>query len=479
MRGGSLKAEHGTGRVMAPFVRRQYGDELYDVMRQLKQLCDPSAILNPGVIINDDPQAHLNDFKHPEPVEEEVDRCVECGYCEPVCPSKDLTLTPRQRIVARRAIARAEATGQHDLAREIERDYGYAGVDTCAVDGMCVTACPVMINTGDLVRRLREESQNPALAAGWKAASKAWGPVTRTASTALTVAASVPTGLVKPLTTLGRAVLGADTVPEYSADLPGGGPARRTREGVLGEGDGDPIAVYLPACVNSMFGAPAGGVGVTEAFVRLIERAGLRVIVPGGIESLCCSTPWTSKGYAAGREVMAERVIAAVRQDSVEGDLVIVSDATSCTEGFQKMFGEAGLSYRTEDAISFVARNVIPRLEAPAVVANSLVLHPTCSSLQLGLDDDLRSLGEFVAGEATVPEAWGCCGFAGDRGMLHPELTASATAAQAAEVRARDADAHASCNRTCEMAMTRATGREYRHILELVEEATRPTGTGK
>ncbi len=58
--------------------------------------------------------------------------------------------------------------------------------------------------------------------------------------------------------------------------------------------------------------------------------------------------------------------------------------------------------------------------------------------------------------------------------MLHPELTASATAAEAAEVRALDASAHASCNRTCEIGMSRATGRGYRHVLELLEEVTRP-----
>lgn len=469
--GGNLKAEHGTGRVMAPFVRRQYGDELYEVMRELKRLCDPAGILNPGVIITDDPASHLSDVKSVVQIEHEADRCVECGYCEPVCPSKDLTLTPRQRIVVRRAMQRAEQAGDHALARELERDYDYEGVDTCAVDGMCVTACPVLINTGTLVKRLRREDQNPVLAAGWSAAAAGWGAVTRAGAVALTVADAAPEALVRGATTLGRAVLGADTVPEYSADLPGGGRGRRRLRGQRGSGDGAPIALYLPACVNSMFGATRAGGGVTDAFVRLCERAGIRVIVPDAIESMCCSTPWTSKGYNGGRERMLRRVVAAVSETDPSGTLRIVSDAVSCTEGFAHLLEDAGIEVIVEDAVTFAAREILPRLGEVPQRIETLALHPTCSSTQLGVNDDLMRLAAAVAVNPVTPDSWGCCGFAGDRGMLHPELTASATAAQAAEVQAMDADAHASCNRTCEIGMTRATGSEYRHILELLAEA--------
>lgn len=473
--GGNLKAEHGTGRVMAPYVRRQYGDELYEVMRELKDLCDPSGILNPGVIIDDDPEAHLKNIKLADPIEPEADRCVECGYCEPVCPSRDLTLTPRQRIVTRRAIARAAASGDDVLVRELERDYDYAGVDTCAVDGMCQTACPVLIDTGSLVKRLRREDAGRLASTAWSGAARSWGAATRVASAGLTVADRLPSTLVTAATDLGRAVLGADTVPRYTGDLPAGGSARGRLGSSIGAGSGAPVAVFLPACVNTMFGPAAGGMGVTEAFRRLTERAGVRLAVPERVDALCCSTPWTSKGYAGGRAVIAQRVVAELATASRSGELTIVTDASSCTEGFVRLLADAGVAARVEDAVSFAERVLLPRLGPVTPQVGTLALHPTCSSAQLGLDPSLRRVAEAVAAEVVVPDAWGCCGFAGDRGMLHPELTASATAAEAAEVRALDADAHASCNRTCELGLTRATGADYRHVLELLEEATRPT----
>ena len=128
------------------------------------------------------------------------------------------------------------------------------------------------------------------------------------------------------------------------------------------------------------------------------------------------------------------------------------------------------------DAVQFVADRVLPRLPSNQQRLASLVLHPTCSSTRMGLNPALSRVAEAVADEVRMPDDWGCCAFAGDRGMLHPELTASATAREAASVAELGGDAHASCNRTCELGMTRATGQQYRHVLELLEEVTRPQG---
>lgn len=464
--GGTLKAEHGTGRVIAPFVRWQFGDELYAVMRQVKELCDPAGLLNPGVLITDDDAAHLRHLKVAPQVEPEVDRCVECGYCEPVCPSKDITTTPRQRIALRREMAAAAEAGDAHLLRELTRDYRYEAIDTCAVDGMCATACPVLINTGDLVKRLRAEQSGRLASARWRAMASRWDSSTRAVAVGLTMAGKLPPSWPERATRVGRAIAGAGHVPQWHRDLPGGGRARRPRHVA------DPDAVYIPSCLSTVFGPVGEGTGVMTALPALAERAGVGLQVPGLVAETCCGTPWSSKGMTAGYAALCDRVLPVLRAASREGTVPIVCDAASCTEGFARLIAAAGDEIQVLDATVYVATALMPRLTVRRKL-DSLALHPTCSSVRLGLQDVLLALSSAIANEVIIPDDWQCCGFGGDRGLLHPELTAAATRAEAASIAQREFSVYASVNRTCEIAMSRATGATCCHLLELVERATR------
>lgn len=470
--GGTLKAEHGTGRIMAPFVERQYGPVLYGIMQEIKQAFDPAGILNPDSILTSDPDVHLRHLKSTPTIEAEVDRCVECGYCEPVCPSKDLTTTPRQRIVVQRAIAEADLRGDTLLAQELRHEQRYDVVDTCAVDGMCQTACPVLINTGDLVRRLRSESVGSVEKMVWNATVKRWKPVTGAASFALTVASVLPASLISAPNSAARVVLGRDRLPLWSRDLPAGG--RQRHSGVTVQA-GD--AVYFQACVGTMFGPADGGDGVAVAFQSLAEKAGLGLVRPDGIGSLCCGTPWKSKGLLDGYTAMVARTAGALWIASDRGRLPVVCDNSSCSEGLVFALETAVAqhpeyrSLRIVDAVDFAAEHILSRLGIEPIL-DRVSVHPTCSSTRAGSNQNLTRLAAAVAADVTVPDEWGCCAFAGDRGMLHPELTASATARESQEVVSGEFDAYVSCSRTCEIGMTRATGHPYRHILEVLDQAS-------
>ncbi|WP_433548770.1 FAD-binding and (Fe-S)-binding domain-containing protein [Streptomyces sp. CA-294286] len=472
---GSLKAEHATGRNITPFLELEWGPRATDLMWRTKQLIDPDGVLAPRVVLNRDPEAHLHGLKTIPRVEAEADPCIECGFCEPTCPSGDLTTTPRQRIVLRREMMRQPAgslVGENLLAA-----YGYDAVDTCAGDSTCKIACPVGIDTGALMRDLRHRRHSPREERVAALAARNFAAVEVSARLAVAAADSIGTRLTASLTGLARKAVRPDLVPEWLPEMPGA--ARRlpptSRSGAA--------AVYYPACVNRIFGGPDQDRGPTlpEAVVTLGARAGKPVWIPDDVTGTCCATPWHSKGYEAGNTVMANRIVEAAWAWTAGGSLPLVVDASSCTLGIAREV----VPYLTDDnrrlhAELTVVDSIVwaaDELLADLVVlrrAGSAVLHPTCSMEHLGDADHLRTVAEACAEEVDVPDDVRCCAFAGDRGMLHKELTESATAREAAEVTRREYDLHLSANRMCEVGMDHATGRSYRSVLLELERATRP-----
>ena len=456
---GSLKAEHGTGRIMAPFVKRQFGEELYQVMVDLKKLIDKRNILNPGIIINENANIHIENLKVSPVIDQEVDKCVECGYCETVCPSKDLTLTPRQRITIRRIKKDAERNNDQELLDAINANYDYQAIDTCAVDGMCATACPVHINTGDLVKRLRSEQQSfVSQSIGSLAASK-WSVATNLLSGVLTTAKNMPAPLVETVNKVLRSISGENSVPLWNKTLPIGGKERTSLK------SNNPDLVYFPSCVNSLYGES----DIQRAFLNLCEKAGLKVLIPEGIQDLCCGTPWASKGLTQGYEVMALKTKKEIMRQVNRENLVVVSDATSCTHGLTQIFGETQIP--VVDVLQFVNEKILPHLKIKTKMT-SLALHPTCSGVELGINKHMTSLAEAISDQVIVPLDWSCCGFAGDRGLLHPELTQSATKNQAQELSSHKYVAYASSNRPCQIGLSIATGQNYVHLIELVDQVS-------
>jgi D-lactate dehydrogenase len=453
---GSLKAEHGTGINMAPYVEREWGERATELMWRVKALADPDGVLSPGVVLNRDPGAHLRNLKTTPPIEESATSCVECGFCEPVCPSRDLTTTPRQRIVLRREIARQPEGSPVALA--LEKEYEYEALETCAADGSCQIACPVGIDTGALVKQLRQREHSEGEERSALRKARRWGLVEGASRLGLRVG-----GPLARRTKRGRALPGA-----ASSKLP-----VTIHTGAA--------AVYVPSCTNRIFaGSPAA------ALVAVSDRAGLPVWIPPDVVGSCCGLPWSSKGFGEAHRFKANEMIERLWEWSGEGALPIVIDAASCTNATLEP-GDGVLSEDNAerlpkleilDSVAWAHDRLLPWLEVSEKTGSATV-HPTCATRRMGLTPKIRVLAETLAEDVYVAPSSTCCGFAGDRGFSHPELTEAATRPQAEELAAeersgRHFDAHLSSNRTCEIGLERATGEPYESVLILLERLTRP-----
>ncbi len=480
---GALKAEHGSGRNMAPFVRTEFGDTAYELMRKLKALLDPAGVLNPGVILNDDPEAHLKSLKTLPRISDLADRCIECGFCEPRCPSRQLTLSPRQRITITRELAglaneRSEEAAA--LRRALNADFAYQGLETCAGDSMCQTSCPVQIDTGALVRELK--AAHPAWArrlADLVADHMDWaGHGARFGLALASLVRPVPgmALLVEWLTAIPHRFAPA-LVPHVTRDLVLPRAARALPPLHVGDSHDARRVVYFPSCLSRIVGDLPGEGGRTdaEALRDVLEAVGYAVVYPEAVRRLCCGMPFASKAFPAAARRALARTAEALWEASCAGRDPIVTDASPCAgtlaAELPAVLGDRVL--RVFDFPAFWARAVLPALPTPRQRMGRIVLHPTCTLIKGGGLPDLLAVARAHATEVVVPASAECCGFAGDRGFLVPELTASATEREAAEVRAMEVgtDAHFSTCRTCEIGLTRATGRRYRSIVHLVREA--------
>jgi len=463
---GALKAEHASGRNMAPFVRREWGERAYSVMLRIKALLDPDRILNPGVVLNDDPEIHLKNLKPLPAISPLADKCIECGFCEPRCPSRFVTLSPRQRIVAVRELTRLGALpGPEARAARaaLAEDFAYEGVATCVGDSMCQTSCPVKIDTGALVKELRATTQSRLSAAAARLAARNFAVTARLGRAGLRVASAAQ----RLAPALVRRVLSGVTLPAAAARLPL--PAAPT--------NGVRRAVYFPSCLTRVLGRLPGesGSAPAEATLSVLQQAGFAVRYPAGLEGLCCGMPFASKGYKeAGRDATG-RTLEALWQASDGGSHPVLTDASPCAGTLRDAIAAGRCRLRLLDFPAFWAQEVLPTQKPARKLAGTAVLHPTCTLVKGGGLPELMRVAQAYAERVVVPAGSECCGFAGDRGFLLPQVTASATRREAGEVAALGEDVlgwFSTC-RTCEIGMSRATGRSYQSIAQLVLEAMR------
>ncbi|MGV8136738.1 MAG: FAD-binding and (Fe-S)-binding domain-containing protein [Mangrovibacterium sp.] len=472
---GSLKAEHGTGRNMAPFVELEWGREAYDLMKQIKNIFDPQNLLNPGVIINGDKKAHLKNLKLLPPAHEKVDKCIECGFCEPSCVSAGLTISPRQRIAVYREISRLKASGEEPhVAASLINQFNYSGDETCATDGLCALACPVKIDTGKLVKELRFQhiSEKQAQRALWIASHM--GAVTSMARGALSFInfADVIMG-----TTVMRSVSGVmrtlsgNRIPKWTASMPGGAkkltPLKKRSE------NPDQV-VYFPSCINRSMGKSKDykdEIQLTEKIQQLIRKAGFEIIFPENINELCCGMAFSSKGYKEAGLKKSNELEEALWRASKQGSYPVLCDMSPCLFTMKENMEPRLKLY---EPVEFILEFLIPKLNITPT-GETVAVFPVCSMKKMGLEGKLVQLARLCANEVVVPEA-NCCGFAGDRGFSFPELNAHGL--RYLKEQTPETVIHGySTSRTCEIGLTTHSGISYKSIVYLVDQVSSPKQT--
>lgn len=470
---GSLKGEHGTGRAIAPFVEREWGTEIYGMMKELKRLADPTGTLNPGVIINDDPDCFIGPMKEMTLFGDKLgypqaDKCMECGYCEHVCPTRDITLTPRQRLQALRIIGQ---TGSDKLRRQ----YRYIGEETCCADSSCQMPCPMQISTAEVTDRLRDQN-DPRLYEKMLSASAGHYGAVETAIRGILRTAVITGKIISPYpliwaTDFMHRVY--DQVPHWSKHFPY--PAR-----LHWNEQTAPDFVYFPACVTRIFGGSSlGKDDLVTVIMRIAERAGLKVSLPKEMHGLCCSQIWQHKGDPEGQAVTANKTVETFYRLTDSGRIPLFCDTSSCTHTLLRSMESALTPENAEryarltilDITEWLAREVMPRLTV-TTPKGRVLLHPTCAARLLDLQGLMEEIAGKCAREVVVPVNCQCCGAAGDRGFLFPEVAASATADERRETERDTFDGCYSLARTCEISMMDSIGRPYESIAYLVDETT-------
>jgi D-lactate dehydrogenase len=469
---GSLKAEHGTGRNMAPFVELEWGKEAYQLMKDIKRIFDPIAILNPGVILNTDNDVHLRNLKPIPAASDIIDKCTECGFCEPSCVSSDLTLTPRQRIVVHREIVSLSHSGHEPhIAASLSKSYQYEGNETCATDGLCAISCPVKIDTGKLIKSLRAEQVTSGQhIAMWIAGHMSL--VTAVARKALSTISFfhrvLGTTLMKSISGGMRRVTG-NRIPFWNPYMPKG--AEYIKIHPESATDNLRKVVYFPSCINRSMGISRDQreeIQLSEKMIELLHKGGYEVIYPENMNNLCCGMAFSSKGYLESGEKKSEELEDALLKASRNGEYPILCDMSPCLFTMKENMKS---NLKLYEPVEFIIEYLLQHLNIKPI-NEPVTIFPVCSMKKMGLDGKLVELAKLCTSNVIVPET-NCCGFAGDRGFTYPELNKHGLLNLRAQIPDTVKNGY-STSRTCEIGLSLHSGISYKSIVYLVDLVSSP-----
>jgi len=464
--GGSLKAEHGTGRMVAPFVEMEWGKKAYEINRRIKAIFDPERILNPDVMITDDPDVYKKNLKAQCVIDDAFTICMECGFCEKHCPSRNLTLTPRQRIALLRETKRLENEGNFTLASELRKGYEYFGVDTCAACSMCKGLCPLSIDTAQIALSMRRiDPPAPELAKKIYDNFSTTLQMCRAGVSLEGIAGSIITQ--KAISKITEGLHGVTGVTPY---VPKTTPkANRYKLKNRIKPTNFEKVVYFSTCANRAF-KPNQGYDDDRSLQQVVEslcnKAHIDIIYPKHIENLCCGLSF--ENYDDVHERAVKDLHDALMKASQNGKYPIVIDHSACFNHAFKHMPDLEIN----DISEFLCKYVVPHLDIEKC-DERVIVHKQCKIKSLNKSQYIEDLARLCTDHVFNIKSFACDGFAGQKGFFTPELNKSATKDLAGEIAEYGATLGVSSSSTCEIGLGESGGIPFVGVAFLLDRCSK------
>ena len=464
--GGSLKAEHGTGRMVAPFVEMEWGKKAYEINRRIKAIFDPERILNPDVMITDDPDVYKKNLKAQCVIDDAFTICMECGFCEKHCPSRNLTLTPRQRIALLRETKRLENEGNFTLASELRKGYEYFGVDTCAACSMCKGLCPLSIDTAQIALSMRRiDPPAPELAKKIYDNFSTTLQMCRAGVSLEGIAGSIITQ--KAISKITEGLHGVTGVTPY---VPKTTPkANRYKLKNRIKPTNFEKVVYFSTCANRAF-KPNQGYDDDRSLQQVVEslcnKAHIDIIYPKHIENLCCGLSF--ENYDDVHERAVKDLHDALMKASQNGKYPIVIDHSACFNHAFKHMPDLEIN----DISEFLCKYVVPHLDIEKC-DERVIVHKQCKIKSLNKSQSIEDLARLCTDHVFNIKSFACDGFAGQKGFFTPELNKSATKDLAGEIAEYGATLGVSSSSTCEIGLGESGGIPFVGVAFLLDRCSK------
>ena len=463
--GGSLKAEHGTGRMVAPFIEMEWGKKAYEINRRIKAIFDPERILNPDVIITDDPDVYKKNLKAQCAIDDAFTICMECGFCEKHCPSRNLTLTPRQRIALLRETKRLEDEGNYALAAELRKGYEYYGIETCAACSMCKGLCPLSIDTAQIALSMRRiDPPAPELAKKIYNNFSTTIEMCRAGVSLEGIAGSIITQ--KAISKITEGLHGVTGITPYVPKTTPKANRYKLRNRI--KPTNFEKVVYFSTCANRAF-KPNQGYDDDRSLQQVVEslcnKAHIDIIYPQHIENLCCGLSF--ENYDDVHERAVKDLHDALMKASQNGKYPIVIDHSACFNHAFKHMPDLEIN----DISEFLCKYVVPHLDIEKC-DERVIVHKQCKIKSLGKSQYIEDLARLCTDHVFNIKSFACDGFAGQKGFFTPELNKSATKDLAGEIAEYGATLGVSSSSTCEIGLGESSGIPFVGVAFLLDRCS-------